>query len=650
MGKEPLKLFTKDSLAFYHNYINEGWKFKNGDEPAWSSTDFNDDDWQVVKTTLYNGVNDTPYFKDVGWFRTRFVIDSTVAGRPMAFSLTHFGASEIFLDGKLIKTYGKIAGTDSSVYYDPQEVPFVVTIAEAGEHLLAIRYANFNAVKNNRYYRQPMAGFKIMVGEAGIMIEQKELRTAGVATALMVLSGIFIALCLLHLFMFLFYKTGKSNLYFSIFMASLAAAGIIYFISYENSNPSTTVKSYFLLNPIYATCFVALSGFISELFNKKKIRFIIILAAGILTIALRFAGMGLASYITSGIVISVSFETFFTVLFAIIKKVKGARIIGAGLLFSSLFIISIFIAAIINGGDLNVNDTTLGGQIIVICLALAILSMPLSMSLYLAWNFSYINRDLAVQLDHVKILSQKTLEQEQEKQRLLENRKEELEKEVHLRTSELREEKKKSDDLLLNILPSEIADEIKRQGRSQAKTFNMVTVMFTDFKHFTQISEKVSAELLVSEIDYCFSAFDRIIQIHNIEKIKTVGDAYICAGGMPVLTFTHAEDTLKAALEIRSFMAERKKEKEAKGEIPFEIRIGIHTGSVVAGIVGIKKFAYDIWGDTVNLAARMEQHSEAGKINISGATYELVKDKFNCVHRGKVAAKNKGDVDMYFVE
>lgn len=219
--------------------------------------------------------------------------------------------------------------------------------------------------------------------------------------------------------------------------------------------------------------------------------------------------------------------------------------------------------------------------------------------------------------------------------------------EEKLRSDELL---KKSDELLLNILPVEVAEEIKQYGFSKAKTYSMVTVMFTDFKDFTTVSGKVSAELLVDEINYCFSAFDNIVQRHNIEKIKTVGDAYICVGGMPALTFTHATDILETAFEIRDFMLQRKKEKEAKGELPFELRIGIHTGPVVAGIVGVKKFAYDIWGDTVNLAARMEQNCEAGKINISGSTYDLVKDSYDCLHRGKIEAKNKGEVDMYFVE
>jgi adenylate cyclase len=212
------------------------------------------------------------------------------------------------------------------------------------------------------------------------------------------------------------------------------------------------------------------------------------------------------------------------------------------------------------------------------------------------------------------------------------------------------EEKKRSEELLLNILPYEIAEELKSTGTSKAKTYSMVSVMFTDFKDFTRISENVSAELLVDEIHYCFSAFDAILEKYKIEKIKTIGDSYMCASGLPVLNYTHATDLVNAAIEIRDFIRVHKREKEARGEIPFDMRIGIHTGAVVAGIVGVKKYSYDIWGDTVNIAARMEQNSEAGKINISGSTYLLVKDQFNCVYRGKIEAKNKGKVDMYFVE
>ncbi len=208
--------------------------------------------------------------------------------------------------------------------------------------------------------------------------------------------------------------------------------------------------------------------------------------------------------------------------------------------------------------------------------------------------------------------------------------------------------KKLSDELLRNILPVEVAEELKQKGTADAKQFEEVTVMFTDFKGFTQISEKLSPAELVAEIHKCFMAFDNIITKHNIEKIKTIGDSYMCAGGLPVANKTHAEDVVKAALEIHQFM-EAQLKASPLGKFG-GARIGIHTGPVVAGIVGLQKFAYDIWGDTVNIASRMESSGEAGKVNISGSTYELVKNKFNCIHRGKIMAKNKGEVDMYFVE
>ncbi len=221
---------------------------------------------------------------------------------------------------------------------------------------------------------------------------------------------------------------------------------------------------------------------------------------------------------------------------------------------------------------------------------------------------------------------------------------------VYRQRNKISKARKRSDELLLNILPSEVAEELKDKGSADAKHFDEVTVMFTDFKGFTQISEKLTPAELVAEIHTCFKAFDNIIGKHNIEKIKTIGDSYMCAGGLPVANKTHANDVVKAALEIQQFMHRHLEERKKLGKEIFEIRIGIHTGPVVAGIVGVKKFAYDIWGDTVNIASRMESSGEAGKVNISGSTYEFVKGKFNCVHRGKIQAKNKGEIDMYFVE
>ena len=241
----------------------------------------------------------------------------------------------------------------------------------------------------------------------------------------------------------------------------------------------------------------------------------------------------------------------------------------------------------------------------------------------------------------------------------LRKRQKELEQTVTERTAEVFAQKelsdkllKRSDELLLNILPSETAEELKQYGTAKAKNYDTVTVLFTDFKNFTGHSERLSPEELVAEIDHCFKAFDQIMEQHGVEKIKTVGDAYLAAAGLPTPNSTNPIDATKAALAIRDFMLKYQAKRKEEGREAFEIRIGVHTGPVVAGIVGIKKFAYDIWGDTVNLASRMESSGEVGKVNISQSTFELLKDNldFKFQSRGKIKAKNKGELEMYFVE
>jgi class 3 adenylate cyclase len=174
--------------------------------------------------------------------------------------------------------------------------------------------------------------------------------------------------------------------------------------------------------------------------------------------------------------------------------------------------------------------------------------------------------------------------------------------------------------------------------------------MFTDFKGFTIIADKMSPENLVAELDACFNAFDGIIEKYNLEKIKTIGDSYMCAGGIPTSDDLHPINIVKAGLEIQEYIRSNNLIREEKGFAPWYIRIGIHIGPVIAGVVGKKKYAYEIWGGTVNIASRMESNGEPGKVNISKATYELVKDHFACAYRGKITAKNVGEIDMYFVE
>lgn len=221
--------------------------------------------------------------------------------------------------------------------------------------------------------------------------------------------------------------------------------------------------------------------------------------------------------------------------------------------------------------------------------------------------------------------------------------------ELSRKNTQIEEERKRSDNLLLNILPAAIAQELKANNKVAAHKYEKTTVMFIDFKGFTNVAEKLSPERLVEELDYCFCNFDRIISQYRIEKIKTIGDAYMCASGLSDMNASPS-DIIRAGLEIQDFLLGAKAERMDHGLPFFEARIGVHVGPVVAGVVGAKKFAYDIWGDTVNIAARMEEACDTGRVNVSEDAYWLAKYEFEWIHRGKIAAKNKGQMDMYYVK
>lgn len=211
-------------------------------------------------------------------------------------------------------------------------------------------------------------------------------------------------------------------------------------------------------------------------------------------------------------------------------------------------------------------------------------------------------------------------------------------------------EQKKSEELLLNILPAVVANELKINGSTKARKYENATVFFSDFENFSAIAEKSTPEQLVRELDFYFKTFDKIIERHDLEKIKTIGDSYMCVGGLPGERDNHPRTVINAALEIQEFLEKHKSEKLAKGEIFFEARIGIHTGPLVAGVVGSTKFAFDIWGDTVNVASRLETSGRIGKVNISNTTFQMVKEEYECTFRGQLPIKNRGEVRMYFVD
>jgi len=228
----------------------------------------------------------------------------------------------------------------------------------------------------------------------------------------------------------------------------------------------------------------------------------------------------------------------------------------------------------------------------------------------------------------------------------LKKRSEELEKIISEKTKELKEEKERSENLLLNILPFDIVEELKLKGFSTPRSFQSVTIMFTDFKGFTTISSTLPPEALVDELNDIYSNFDEILKKYKIEKIRVLGDSYMVVSGLPIENKDHAINCIKAAIEMQDYL----KKRNERSAIKWQMRVGIHSGQVVAGIVGRTKFTYDVWGDAVNIAARMEQTGEPEKINISAFTYYLVKELVEVEYRGKVNVKGKGEVDMYFVK
>jgi class 3 adenylate cyclase len=209
---------------------------------------------------------------------------------------------------------------------------------------------------------------------------------------------------------------------------------------------------------------------------------------------------------------------------------------------------------------------------------------------------------------------------------------------------------KRTRDLLYRVFPRGIADELADQGSSEPRYFDAVTVLFTDFVGFTRVAETMAPRQLIDELDGYFRRFDELTARCGMEKLKTIGDAYMAAGGVPTANRTHALDAVLLALTLRESVAEMARERQGRGQTAFTIRIGLHTGPLVAGVIGEQRFTYDLWGDTVNTASRMESGGEAGRINISGETHALVERWVECVPRGRIEVKNRAPVEMFFLE
>jgi class 3 adenylate cyclase len=648
-------LFTHDSVGAQY----PKWIFVDGDKPEYASVTFNDQSLPEVYSRSLKPEKEKPSpFKGIAWLRLHFRLDSALAASPLAFGLSQNGAAEVFLDGRRIYQRGIVGDAAHARYYDPQYYPVSIAISDTLPHLLAVRYANWNYNNHNYLYDEEPPGFTFQLRIAQDAVDSYVTTNDFTSIFCCILFGIFSMLAILHFLLFLYYREEKSNLWFSLFALALAALSLLPYAGHTVTNPKLVlILGYYSFFLAVLTC-LALSGFLNSLFSRRRLRFRLMSAFYVLCCLLYIFVNVLQGYLIFALIVAATFEAIFVIGAALIRRVPGARIIGAGLsLFIFLLLAIVYLALIRRQVNVQLSGTT--GVVIFGLVCFALLCIPVSLSAYLAYGFARISRNLKQQLLEVETLSVRTREQELEKQHILAQQNETLEREVAERTREVMQqkteiegqhaallaEKNKSDDLLRNILPAEVAEELKQNGSSAARQYDEVSVLFTDFVDFTGVAEQMDPQELVQELNECFTAFDTIVEKHGLEKIKTIGDAYMAVCGLPISDASHAQKTVQAALEICQFIQTRR-----RGKPLFQIRVGIHSGPVVAGIIGVKKFAYDIWGDTVNTAARMEQHSEPGKINISGTTYALVKDAFVCTPRGRVVAKHKGEVEMYFVE
>lgn len=638
----------------YFPHLDSTWRYIHADDSSMASPGYNDSNWELVYTVLAPDSAREP-IHGIYWFRNRIYVHDSMLDKTFALNVTHYGASEIYLDGELLKTYGKVSPlADSTEYYNPTLSPFVFHFSDTGFHTIAVRYANYRTpvdIKAEDY----VPGFSLSISEANEALWLYTLMRMLFLGFFLFLAGGFLTLAGVHFLLWLFRYSDKSNFFLSI----LCLAFSIFFgmQAYWTQTPDAdvAVQKQNFTGVLLMIVLLTLSALLNYLFARiKSVRFAAIAVICIMALVMILYDVPYAGEISTVVMVIVMLEALVLLIRAIRAKVRGAKILGIGIIPLALFtFISMFSKLFMADVAGNSSAVQSNPMILVfaalfsLLLILALSGVPLSMSAFLAWRFAAVSKDLNKQLEQVKELSEKTQEQEAEKKRILENQKAQLEEEVTLRTAEIVEEKKKSDQLLLNILPEEVARELKEKGRTTAHQYDSVSVMFTDFVDFTVAGSQMESQALVEELDNCFKAFDEITGKHGIEKIKTIGDAYLAVCGLPTPDPKHAEKTVAAAKEIVAYMQQRR---ALLGNKTFEIRIGIHSGEVVAGIVGVKKFAYDIWGDTVNTAARMESNSEPGKINISQTTYDLVKDNYTCTYRGELEAKNKGMMKMYFVE
>ncbi len=616
-------------------------QLKVGDSVAYASRDLDETSWQKLsgsKDSIGTGTG-------VHWLRLGLLPDSSFKGRTVLLGLGGNEKLEVFLNGDpLFSSYeGQGHGKATDSLPSPYLVPFTFR-CDGKPEVIAIRLDNVDG-KTARSF-----GLACSLHATDMAFQiQRNMAQYGVFI------GINLVILLLALVIWSFERRERQWLFLALlsFVSALDTfndlAGNTGLTSQWSYAPSISAAIQFILVPwpLYLLIMTlgTLDGKVGE--RRKRWYTISILTASAACLFFAFVIVYYQLDLSTGSGINLTLEDPGTALiiavvvlglllgavmlwfiievirlgFKLLRTKGYARWIGAGALASSL--LALLLSFVGTGHGTASGLHAFLETVREYCSQVAV---PLSVAVYLAIRTAHHGRLVARQRD-------------------------ELDAEVKERTAELSAERDRSEELLLNILPAEVAEELKSTGAAKARHFDQASVLFTDFKDFTGMAALLGAEAVLLELNACFEAFDDIITRHGIEKIKTIGDSYMCVGGLPDPHSSSPKAVVHAALEMQAFMTARKKDHDAKGQPGFEMRLGIHTGPVVAGIVGVKKFQYDIWGDTVNTASRMESSGMEGRVNISESTYTLVKDEagLSFTSRGKVEAKGKGEMEMYFV-
>lgn len=618
---------TDDRISLSH-----AWKYRLGDDPRWAMPNVNDSDWDTISSffdpVIFDSVN-TP----VIWFRKLVFVDSTATGIPFTMRIYFSGKVSLFLDGNNILEKEENRSLFNN-FVSPWESH---VFKEEGVHCVAVRLQ----VDDYAFFRK--AGFFIGFNLSFRKVEPAlngSLDFVRKETAIQFIFVILpLAFAVLHFILFLYFRKSRANLYYALILLFLSLAT---FADIQSTNflagHLITIQTLRFHRAIIIPLQIFILLFTYSVFTDripKTFWFLVILIFGTGLLAVIRPDTNYRLFSLSGILMMT--EVIRIISIGIRNKKRDAWFFAFG--FTLILIFSSYDLLL----DLGIMEPFRGFRN---AYFIGYIGMYITMSILLSKQIAETSRELENKLMEVKILSDKTIQQEKEKQEILSKQKEELEYTVAERTRELAHEKEKTENLLLNTLPLKVVEDLKKFGISNPELYQDVTVLFSDFVGFTEESVRLGPKNLIRELNELFTIFDTIIEENSCERIKTIGDAYVAVCGMPVSDALHAEKMVAAAIEIIQKIKLRNSERNTN----WQVRIGISSGPVVGGIVGIKKYIYDIFGDTVNMAARMEQHSEPMEINISSSTYNLLKSNFICQPRNNVTVKGKGEIDMYFVK